>query len=348
MKKRLNILLVFALVFSMLMTALASANTAELTTEAKFEALKEAGVLEGLADGSAGLDQSMTRGQLSKVLANLYGLELQPGAAVPGFNEPTASEFYQAGYIQAVVEAGLMIGGPKADGTTGFRPNDSFTVQELTIVLARALELDIDTTATVEGKTAAWATSAVVAVVEAGILEASTDYTVNATRALLVDGAFEVATYIAPEVALQEVASVSAVTTTGVDVAFETVTKAREDVTITVVDPSGNVVAVNPVNLEIGNAEIFFLFETALTEVELGIWVVGGVEFDTAAVAAVQDVLSATNQVELFAALSSSYFANVKAENIVGYETALTVALLEDKDTVAEVQTIVDEVNATS
>ena len=192
MKKRLNILLVFALVFSMLMPAFAAANTAELTTEQKFEALKKAGIMEGNAAGEADLQGDMTRGQLAKVLANLYGLTLLPGEKVPGFNEPTDSEFYQKGYIQAVVKAGYMIGGPKKDGTTGFRPNDKFTVQELAVVLARALDLKLDTNATVEGKTAAWATAAVAAVTKAGLIPPSTDYTVNAKRELLVNGAFEV------------------------------------------------------------------------------------------------------------------------------------------------------------
>ncbi|WP_025027172.1 S-layer homology domain-containing protein [Caldalkalibacillus mannanilyticus] len=204
MKKRLNILLVFALVFSMFLPAIAAANEAEaqaeLTLEQKFEALKEAGIMEGLATGEAGFDKEMTRGQLAKVLANLYDLELQPGATVPGFNEPTASEFYVQGYIQAVVKAGLMIGGPKADGTVGFRPNDNFTVQELAMVLTRALKLPVKANATVEGKTSAWATAAVAAVVEAGLFEASADYTVAAKRSLLVEAAFEIEKSIVPPV----------------------------------------------------------------------------------------------------------------------------------------------------
>jgi trimeric autotransporter adhesin len=144
--------------------------------------------------------------------------------------------------------------------------------------------------------------------------------------------------------ATPEVTGVSAITKTGVDVTFPEVTEAEESVEITVVDPSGKVIPVKPVNLEIGDTVISYEFETALTEVALGTWVVGGVEFDTKAQAAVQAVNASTNEVELLNALNSSYFTGVNADFITDYD----VELDGTQTTVKEIQDIIDEVNSSS
>ena len=143
------------------------------------------------------------------------------------------------------------------------------------------------------------------------------------------------------------VESVSAITTTGVDVTLETATEAVEGFTIEVKNPSGEVVAVDAINLEIGDSEVTFNFTTALSEVALGNWTVGGVTFDTAAQAAVQAVIDADTQVELWDALQSSYFTGAIVENITEYETAFTTAIAADEiSVVADVQAVIDEVNA--
>lgn len=194
MKKSLKMLLVFALVFSMLTPALAFAEEAEMDAQAKFDAMVEAGILEGI-DGEAALDKNMQRNEVAKILANIFELEVVAGAPTPFPDEPADNWGYTDGYIQAVVAAGLMQGGPKEDGTIGFRPNAQFSLQELAVVLNTVLDLPAGDE--VEGKTSSWATDAVAAVVAAGLLPASADYTVEATRGDLVNSTYEV--YVAYE-----------------------------------------------------------------------------------------------------------------------------------------------------
>lgn len=211
MKKSLKMLLVFALVFSMLAPALAFAEEAEMDTQAKFDAMVEAGILEGI-DGEAALDKNMQRNEVAKILANIFELEVVAGAPTPFPDEPADNWGYTDGYIQAVVAAGLMEGGEKADGTIGFRPNAQLSLQELAVVLNRALDLPAGDE--VEGKTSSWATDAVAAVVAAGLLPASDDFTVEATRGDLVSSTFEVyVAYVASQV--PEVAAIESFTATG-------------------------------------------------------------------------------------------------------------------------------------
>lgn len=194
MKKSLKMLLVFALVFSMLTPALAFAEEAEMDAQAKFDAMVEAGILEGI-DGEAALDKNMQRNEVAKILANIFELEVVAGAPTPFPDEPADNWGYTDGYIQAVVAAGLMQGGSKEDGTIGFRPNAQLSLQELAVVLNTVLDLPAGDE--VEGKTSSWATAAVAAVVAAGLLPASDDFTVEATRGDLVNSTYEV--YVAVE-----------------------------------------------------------------------------------------------------------------------------------------------------
>ena len=208
MKKILNLMLVFALLLTMVTPAFAA--DASLTADQKFQALKDAGVMEGYADGTAALDKSMTRAELAKVLAKTFELAPVTGEVSLFEDEPQTHWAYTQGFIGAVVKAGLMEGGVKADGTYGFRPNDQVSLQELAMVLVRALDLTKDASATVEGKTSVWATASVAAAVKAGILNASADYTVDATREALVVGMY--ATYEAQQAAkAPAVVSVSAI-----------------------------------------------------------------------------------------------------------------------------------------
>lgn len=140
------------------------------------------------------------------------------------------------------------------------------------------------------------------------------------------------------------VEKVMEITKTGITVVLQKVTEAKENFTIEVKDPNGKVIEVKPVNLEIGDAEITFEFKNALTEKPAsGIWTIGGVEFDQAAVDAVDAVKNAANQVELLKALKSSYFSNVKDELIEEYETDIKAG---DVNTIADIQKIIDDVNA--
>jgi hypothetical protein len=196
-----------------------------------------------LQDGSAGLNLPMTRGQFAKVIANIFELELQPGAPVLGFTEPTASQFYQEGYIQAVVAAGIMVGGPKADGTYGFRPNDNVSFEELVVVLIRALGLEGDAAAfnyPVEGIVASWARPHVGFALALGLVQPRADYRETAIRSELVSVSFEV-NEVYQESKVFEVVSVSAITKTiEVNVAvFEAEENATANVAIFALNDEG-------------------------------------------------------------------------------------------------------------
>ncbi|MFX0560654.1 S-layer homology domain-containing protein [Tepidibacillus infernus] len=277
MRKLLNAFLVFALVLTMVTPAFAA--NASLTPDAKFQALKDAGVMDGYADGTAGLDKTMTRAELAKVLVNTFELAPVTGKVDLFKDEPQDHWAYTQGYIGAVVKAGLMQGGKKADGTYGFRPNDQVSLQELAMVLVRALDLPVDENATVEGKTASWATASVAAAVKAGVLAAFGDFTVDASRADLVVGTY--ATYEAYQASKQPaIVSASAVGAKKLEVNFNkevdttkaivTVVKGAVPVSIDKVEFSADkksVVLTTTTNLTKGDytVKVEGLTETALT-----------------------------------------------------------------------------------
>lgn len=110
---------------------------------------------------------------------------------------------------------------------------------------------------------------------------------------------------------------------------------------------NGNVVEVKPeLVLEIGETTATFAFVTALKDAPAGEWKVNGVAFDADAQAAVAAVVAAGNQVELWEALQSDYFADAIVENLNDYDTAITTAIgAGEINTVEDVQAIIDEVN---
>lgn len=142
------------------------------------------------------------------------------------------------------------------------------------------------------------------------------------------------------------VASVSAINTTSVDVVLPAVTEAVEEFTIEVKDPAGNVIAVVPINLLVGDTEVTFTFTTTLTAAPTGVWTVGGVQFDIAAnAAAVKAVNVATTQYALWTALQNPLFNGVAVEaNIVAYETAM-ITVVPAYVTVADIIAVVEGIN---
>ncbi|WP_373232253.1 S-layer homology domain-containing protein [Cohnella sp.] len=186
MKKSLSVILAAALAFGSF-GSLASA--ADLTAQQKFDALAAKGIFVGI-NGEAALDQDMTRAQFARVAALLTGAE---GIGNPDTKVVTVKPFpdvalgvWYTEEIAAVKESGAMKG--NANGT--FAPNGKITVQETAVVLANVLGLAPVADATVEGA-APWAAGYIKAVETAGIV-LPTNYTENATRALLVSGAFAI------------------------------------------------------------------------------------------------------------------------------------------------------------
>jgi hypothetical protein len=78
-------------------------DEAELDAQAKFDALAEAGIFEGYGDGSAGLEDSMTRGQLAVVLARLLGHDDKQTTTTKPFPDVAAGHWAKpyVGYAEA-------------------------------------------------------------------------------------------------------------------------------------------------------------------------------------------------------------------------------------------------------
>ena len=184
MKKSLSLLVAITMVFSMFASTAFAADQAAPTQNEKFAALKELGIFSGFPDGSAGLDQNMTRAQFAKVLTT--GLQLDENAAASKYSDVSAGHWAK-GFIGAVTEAGLMQG----KGNNKFDPNGSVTIEELAKTLVLGLGLEEVEGATVAG-TSAWAAGYVQAALDAKIIPTFTSYKTAATRGQLVEAIFEV------------------------------------------------------------------------------------------------------------------------------------------------------------
>ena len=193
MKKSLSLLLAFALVFSMFSSLAFAAD--ELSDEQKYEALKAAGIFAGMPDGSAGLDQKMTRAQFARVAGLLAGLDVDAKPTTKTFSD-VAETHWAYEEIEAAAAAGLVEG--MGDGT--FNPSGNVTIQQLAVVAAKILKLDPVEDAKVEGA-ADWAAPYIQALLNVGIA-LPTNYKDEALRADLVSVSYEVAVntgVIAPE-----------------------------------------------------------------------------------------------------------------------------------------------------
>jgi len=180
MKKSLSLLVAIAMVFSMFATVAAAATD----TQSKYNELKEAGVFRGTGDGSAALENEMTRAEFAGIIARLTGVT---SSGTAKFNDVPSSHWASKD-IAAVAEAGYMEG----TGNNNFAPSKNVTLQELIKVAVTIVGLEIDEDATVDGKAGAWAQPYIAAAIAAGLIQPLGDYTVNATRGDLVDVTYEV------------------------------------------------------------------------------------------------------------------------------------------------------------
>ncbi|WP_213485618.1 S-layer homology domain-containing protein [Thermobacillus xylanilyticus] len=180
MKKSLSLLVAIAMVFSMFATVAAAATD----TQSKYNELKKAGVFRGTGDGSAALENEMTRAEFAGIIARLTGVT---SSGTAKFNDVPSSHWASKD-IAAVAEAGYMEG----TGNNNFAPSKNVTLQELIKVAVTIVGLEIDEDATVDGKAGAWAQPYIAAAIAAGLIQPLGDYTVNATRGDLVDVTYEV------------------------------------------------------------------------------------------------------------------------------------------------------------
>ncbi|WP_106767263.1 Ig-like domain-containing protein [Paenibacillus faecalis] len=185
MKKILSVALSTAMAFSMF-ASVAFGDSANLTSQQKFDVLKEAGIVSGYKDGSAGLEKDMTRAEFAKVVANLMGLE--PVKGQYSFKDKGYEKYWAAPYIEAVYAAGLMEGKNQTKKIFDYR--GKVTVQEMAAVLVRALKLEVPENT--NNNASNWAKGYVQAAIDANIIEASANPKANATRAQLMDTAYEI------------------------------------------------------------------------------------------------------------------------------------------------------------
>ena len=186
MKKFLSIALSTAMAFSMFASVAFGAEK-ELTTKDKYDALTKAGVFEGFTDGTAGLEQKMTRGQFAKVVAKLLSLEDDAATATSKYVDVKTNN-WAAPFIGSVSKAGLMEGSKNQKGQVAFDFNGNVTVEQMAKVLVIAMKLEVPATA--ENGASAWAKGYVDAAVKAGLIPADANFKAAATREQLVIAAY--------------------------------------------------------------------------------------------------------------------------------------------------------------
>jgi hypothetical protein len=161
-----------------------------LSAQEKFDALVEAGIFEGMDDGSAALDEGMTRAQLASVMQRLLGLDQEPPSQSP-FADISSSE-WQFGYI-----AGLGASFEDVNGGT-FTPPGDVTMEQLAAIMTRALGLQPVDQA-VPGQVSDWAQQYVQAAVNAGLINGGLDYSSPDIRSQLVLASYEAYSFLEPE-----------------------------------------------------------------------------------------------------------------------------------------------------
>lgn len=143
--------------------------------------------------------------------------------------------------------------------------------------------------------------------------------------------------------------SKSAINSTSVTVIVEPVKEASEEATIEVKNSKGEVVAVEPIVVEVGETELVFDFaEEQKEEALVGVWKVNGVEYNFDAIKQLGDIkkeaTAPVNEIKFLAALNAAGIKNVDENKLSEYATKL-VEKDEEIETLEDVQAIIDEVN---
>jgi hypothetical protein len=183
MKKILSVALSTAMAFSMF-ASVAFGDT--LTTQDKFDSLVKKGVFIGYPDGSAKLQNEMTRAEFAKVISKVVGLKETLPSVLSYKDKNYNAKHWAAPYIEAVTAAGIMQGQDLTKQL--FNPTAHVTVQELAIVLVNAMDLEVP--ATTDNTATEWAKKEVQAAINAGLLDKGLNFQSNASRSLLVEAAF--------------------------------------------------------------------------------------------------------------------------------------------------------------
>ncbi|MBP1965782.1 S-layer homology domain-containing protein [Paenibacillus aceris] len=204
MKKTLSVVLTSAMALSMFSSLAFAKTSADFTdlkdldaaTKAKFDAMISAGIFDGVTDTTYGLKDEMNRAQFAKVAALIMGLDVNKDLKTSSFTDVSvddAANGYALPYIEALKTAGVTDG--YAEGQ--YNPAGKVTKEQLATFLVRVLGQDeaakgkTGTDATVSG----WAQGYVALALELKLLANGEDGTfggmANATRDLLLTGAYE-------------------------------------------------------------------------------------------------------------------------------------------------------------
>jgi len=160
----------------------ASANS--MTTQQKFDFLRDKGIFNGYSDGSAGLNDPMTREQFAAVLFRLWSLK-EENPAKATYSDVLKTRWSYTN-VEAVTKAGLMQG----IGNRKFAPTAPVTVEQLATILVRAYGYEGPGSTPVAGKASLWARGSVSIALDHEFIPALSDYTVQAKRSLLVEAAY--------------------------------------------------------------------------------------------------------------------------------------------------------------
>jgi len=183
-KVKKTVLLLLSLLLLMSVTYNVASAT-NLTTEQKFNTLKEEQIFSGFADGSSRLYDSMSREQFATVLYRL--LELSGSSSTKRFSDVSRTRWsYDA--IRAVAKAGLMYG----VSSTKFAPEQNVAVEQLAVILVRAMGYESGGGGFVYGTISPWARSSVKIALDKGLIHEMDDYTVNASRGVLVEAIYAI------------------------------------------------------------------------------------------------------------------------------------------------------------
>ncbi|NOU66771.1 hypothetical protein GC096_22245 [Paenibacillus sp. LMG 31461] len=204
MKKTLSVVLTSAMALSMFSSVAFGKTSADFTdlkdldaaTKAKFDAMISAEIFDGVSDTTFGLKEEMNRAQFAKVAALIMGLEVNKDLKTSSFTDVSVTDpanGYALPYIEALKTASVTDG--YAEGQ--YNPAGKVTKEQLATFLVRVLGKDAEAKAlTGTDKTVSgWAQGYVAEALALKVLANNADGTfggiTNATRDLLVTGAYE-------------------------------------------------------------------------------------------------------------------------------------------------------------
>ncbi|NDI34958.1 GDSL-type esterase/lipase family protein [Chengkuizengella sediminis] len=169
-------------------------ETTEITTEQKFETLKTIGIFSGYEDGQPHLEDVMTREQAAKIIALLLGLNIEDADSLDESQySDVEQERWSYKYIAAATKAGIMngVGDNKFDSTGNVTMEQFIKILVEGYAFVSGIEIAANENLEVENASG-WAKKYVVAAIQLGLMEEQADYTLPASRALLVEGAYTI------------------------------------------------------------------------------------------------------------------------------------------------------------